>query len=57
MRSCHQWSRPACIGTCSPVRRTTTTFSTDLQPPSFERAVHVGLQGHDRAAAIRRRPR
>ena len=26
MTSCHQWSRPAVIGTASPVRRTTTTL-------------------------------
>jgi hypothetical protein len=32
MRSCHQWSRPACIGTCSPVRRTTTTEDTVFIP-------------------------
>jgi hypothetical protein len=39
--SCHQWSRPGCIATGWPVRRTTTTCST--QPTPFSASSTAGF--------------
>ena len=50
-KSCSQWSRPSCIGTSLPVRRTTSAFR--IPGASAIAVVGGALQRHGRAAAPR----